>query len=142
MTAAYLLKRAGKTVALVDRRRVGERETGHTTAHLTAVTDRPLTELVSTLGEDHAQAVWDAGFAAIAQIHEIVVRENIECDFSWVPGYLFPRAAADPEQARIDCGREAEVAEQLGFDATYQDEVPLLGSSRRAVRGRRHGSIP
>jgi len=126
VTAAYLLKRAGKTVALVDRRRVGERETGHTTAHLTAVTDRRLTDLVSTVGEDHAQAAWDAGFAAIAQIHEIVVRENIECNFSWVPGYLFSSPKADLEQARIDCGREVEVAERLGFDATYVDEVPIL----------------
>ena len=43
MTAAYLLKRAGKTVAVIDRDRLGGVDTGHTTAHVTCVTDEDLT---------------------------------------------------------------------------------------------------
>jgi glycine/D-amino acid oxidase-like deaminating enzyme/nitrite reductase/ring-hydroxylating ferredoxin subunit len=126
LTAAYLLKQAGKTVALIERRHVCESDTGHTTAHLTAVTDRSLSDLAGSLGEDHAQAVWDAGFAAISQLHEITLAERIDCDFAWVPGYLFSSAKEDLERARIDCGREAEIAEKLGFDALYMDDVPMF----------------
>ncbi|MES2962931.1 MAG: FAD-dependent oxidoreductase, partial [Bdellovibrionota bacterium] len=39
LTAADLLKRAGKTVAVIDLGRVGYGESGHTTAHLTEVFD-------------------------------------------------------------------------------------------------------
>jgi hypothetical protein len=38
---------------------------GHTSAHLTMVTDARLTELVKRFGRNHAQAVWDAGLAAM-----------------------------------------------------------------------------
>ena len=36
------------------------------------VTDARLSELVKGFGRTHAQAVWDAGLAAIAKIDEIV----------------------------------------------------------------------
>src|SRR5580698_10608967 len=65
VTAAYLLKKSGATVALLDRDRFASAETGHTTAHLTYVTDLRLQELVEYFGRDHAQATWDAGHAAI-----------------------------------------------------------------------------
>src|SRR5688500_152639 len=58
ITAAYLLKKAGHTVALVDRRRLATVDTGHTTAHLTHVTDTRLSELVKRFGRDHAHAAW------------------------------------------------------------------------------------
>ena len=67
LTAAYLLKRAGRTVAVIDRGRCGGVDTSHTTAHVTCVTDSDLSELVKHFGRDHAQAVWDAGLAAIAE---------------------------------------------------------------------------
>src|SRR5438477_3075509 len=66
LTAAYLLLKAGRSVALLERARCIEIDTGHTSAHLTMVTDAWLTDLVSHFGRDHAQAVWDAGLAAIA----------------------------------------------------------------------------
>lgn len=46
ITAAYLLKKAGSTVALIERERVASIDTGHTTAHLTYVTDVQLQQLV------------------------------------------------------------------------------------------------
>jgi cation diffusion facilitator CzcD-associated flavoprotein CzcO len=49
ITAAYLLKRAGYTVALVERGRCGGVDTSYTTAHLTYVTDQRLTQLVKNL---------------------------------------------------------------------------------------------
>lgn len=72
LTAAYLLKRAGRSVAVIDRGRVGGVDTMRTTAHVTAVTDLDLTELDRNFGRDHAQAAWDAGYAAIQQIESIV----------------------------------------------------------------------
>src|SRR5262245_35731464 len=65
LTTAYLLKRAGRTVAVLDRAKAGGYDTMATTAHVTCVTDLDLQELERKFGRDHAQAVWDAGTAAI-----------------------------------------------------------------------------
>lgn len=124
-TAAYLLKRDGHRVALLDRAAPASIDTGHTTAHLTAVTDTRLTTLIDTFGEDHARAIWDAGFAAISTIDEIVRREQIDCHFAWVPGYLHlpvEDAGADPTELQ----KEAAAAQQLGFDAEYRERVPFM----------------
>ena len=45
VTASYLLKRAGVSVALVERNRCVEGETAYTTAHLTPVIDTRLKDL-------------------------------------------------------------------------------------------------
>jgi glycine/D-amino acid oxidase-like deaminating enzyme len=76
ITTAYLLKKAGSTVALIERERVASIDTGHTTAHLTYITDVELKELARNFGEDHAQAAWDAGAAAIDEIERIVEKKK------------------------------------------------------------------
>ena len=86
IVTAYLLQKAGVSVALLERERLASRDSGHTTAHLTHVTDKRLHELVKDFGRDHARAAWDAGAAAIDEIERMVREENIACEFSRVPG--------------------------------------------------------
>jgi glycine/D-amino acid oxidase-like deaminating enzyme/nitrite reductase/ring-hydroxylating ferredoxin subunit len=127
LTAAYLLTAAGKTVALVERERCAAVDTGHTSAHVTMVTDRRLTDLVKTFGRDHAQAVWDAGLASMGQIDAIVRDERIACDFAWVRGYLHAPIGAKPGDHRKAFEDEAALASELGFDAERIDNVPFVG---------------
>src|SRR5689334_6082377 len=72
IATAYLLKKAGLKVALIERGRLGGVDTSHTSAHLTYVTDLRVKKLVDTWGKDHAQAVFDAGQAALQQIEQII----------------------------------------------------------------------
>ena len=127
LTTAYLLTRAGRRVVLLERHRCAEVDTAHTSAHLTMVTDTRLSELVHRYGRSHAQAVWDAGRAAIAQIDEIACEHEIDCGFKWVEGYLHargPRPSADEADA---FRAEATLACELGFDATFMTTVPFAG---------------
>src|ERR1043166_4129853 len=91
ITTARLLKKTGLTVALIERERVASVDTGHTTAHLTYVTDVQLHELAKNFGQDHAQAAWDAGAAAIDEIERIVAEEQSDCEFTRVPSYVHIR---------------------------------------------------
>lgn len=125
-TAAYLLRKAGASVALLERGRFDSGETGHTTAHLTYVTDTRLHELVKTFGRDHAQAAWDAGRAAIQQISAIAEAEKIPCEFAWVPGYLHAPSSGGEEEEIAALREDARLANELGFDAQFMEEVPLL----------------
>jgi glycine/D-amino acid oxidase-like deaminating enzyme/nitrite reductase/ring-hydroxylating ferredoxin subunit len=127
LTAAYLLKRAGKTVALLERNRLATIDTGHTTAHVTAVTDLRLQDIAKTFGKDAARATWDAGAAAIDQIVSNIRREDIACDFHWLPGYLHaPLGKPVDESARQELQNEADLANELGITAAYEAAVPFF----------------
>ena len=127
LTAAYLLALEGRRVAVLERERCAEIDTGHTTAHLSMVTDQRLADLVKNFGRDHAQAVWDAGLAAIGQIDAIISELEIACDFAWVPGYVHAPIGAPAGEAAGSFKDEASVAADLGFDAAFLDEVPFVG---------------
>jgi glycine/D-amino acid oxidase-like deaminating enzyme/nitrite reductase/ring-hydroxylating ferredoxin subunit len=133
VTAAYLLQRSGRRVALLERHRCLAGDTGHTSAHLSYVTDKPITALVKDIGEDHARAVWDAGRAATLMIGDIVRKERIECGFAWLPGYLHEPALDEADGAEEDRLRaEADLATALGFEAVYIETVPFI--ERAGVR--------
>jgi len=128
VTAAYLLKKAGLSVVLLERDRCGGVDTGHTTAHLTYVTDLRLHELVKRFDRDHAQAAWDAGAAAIDRIEEIVRGERLDCAFGRTPGYLHAPVDGDPEDEREGLQEDADLARELGFEAEFMESVPLTGT--------------
>jgi glycine/D-amino acid oxidase-like deaminating enzyme/nitrite reductase/ring-hydroxylating ferredoxin subunit len=126
ITTAYLLKQAGRTVALLERDLLARADTGHTTAHLTAVTDLYRTDAVKSFGKDATRAVWDAGVAAIDQIVTNIRAENISCDFRWVPGYLHAPFEMGDQKERAQLEREAEVARELGIESEFLTSIPYF----------------
>ena len=126
ITAAFLLKKAGFKVALVERDRCASGDTRHTTAHLTHVTDLRLHQLVNRFGNDHARAAWDAGRAAIHQIHELVTQQELDCEFAWVPAYLHAPRGKRTKSATTALKRDAQLAAELGFEGQYVDSVPFI----------------
>ena len=132
IVTAYLLKQAGLRVALVERRRLAERDTGHTTAHLTYVTDISLDELAKLYSREQAKATIDAGAFAIDEIERIARKEKIECEFSRVPGYLHAPLTGGQEDVRVRLKKDAKIANDFGFEASYLDRVPFM--NRPGVR--------
>lgn len=124
ITAAYLLKQSGAKVILLDRARCAAADTAHTTAHLTYVTDTRLNGLVKTFGRDGAKAFWEAGIAAIDQIYSLAKSDSPDCDFKWVPGYLFASLNSDAEKERESLEADAQLAREFGFDAKFMSETP------------------
>jgi glycine/D-amino acid oxidase-like deaminating enzyme/nitrite reductase/ring-hydroxylating ferredoxin subunit len=130
LTAALLLKRAGKRVVVCDRGQVGSGETGHTTAHLTQVTDLRLTELIRRSGKEAAERTWRGGKLSIDFIESQVDSLGIDCGFARVPGFVI--ASIDgTEDESASLRNEAEAAAGLGFAARFVERGPVL--SRPAV---------
>ena len=126
LTAAYLLQRSGRRVAVLERMRAGGVDSMQTTAHVTCVTDSDLSELVGRFGRDHAQAAWDAGFAAIEQIESIVEGEGIDCGWTRLAGVKhLPVTGGPGDTARLR--EEARIARELGFDAEFVERAPFAG---------------
>lgn len=95
LSTAYLLGREGRSVVVLDDGLIGGGMTGRTTAHLTNAFDDRYVEMEKIHGEDGARFVAESHTAAIEKINEIVTRENIDCDFEWLDGFLFAQTPDD-----------------------------------------------
>jgi glycine/D-amino acid oxidase-like deaminating enzyme/nitrite reductase/ring-hydroxylating ferredoxin subunit len=95
LSTAYLLGREGRSVVVLDDGLIGGGMTGRTTAHLTNAYDDRYVEMEKSHGEEGARFIAESHTTAIEKINEIVTRENIECDFEWVDGFLFAQTPDD-----------------------------------------------
>src|SRR6185503_10701511 len=125
LTTAYLLKKMGKTVCVLERDRLGGGDTERTTAHLSYVTDTRLSELVKTFGKDAARLTWHGGMAAIDCIEAIAEHEQIDCAFRRLPGFLHASLLNDENETK-DLQKDADLARDLGFAASFVERVPYL----------------
>ena len=135
LTAAYLLKQSGRTVAVIERMRAGGVDSTATTAHVTCVTDLDLAALVKNFGRDHAQAVWDAGFAAIERIESIVAAERIDCHWKRIAGVKHLPAEGTSAHDAESLAAEAQLARELGFDASFVERAPFVARPAAVFEG-------
>lgn len=130
LTAAWLLKRAGKKVAVLEMHRILSGQTGQTTAHLTELLDTPYTTLTKDFGEKGAHLAASSSRAAIEQIASLVESLGIDCGFTRAPAYRY----AENERELRDLLLEVAAAKQAGLLATFTKEVPLPFPVKGAMR--------
>jgi len=136
LTAAWLLKRGGKRVAVLELAEVGSGSTGRSSGHLTALPDQPLDKLVSDFGEEGARSVLRNGQEAIDLVESIAAGGG-DVGFERVPGYRFTEHADQVERLR----KESMLAARLGLSAGFVDSVPLPFPVPGALRVERQGQI-
>ncbi|WP_159790347.1 FAD-dependent oxidoreductase [Sodalinema gerasimenkoae] len=130
LTAATLLKRAGKTVAVIESKRVAMGVSGHTTAKVTSLHQLIYADLIQQLGEDKARLYGESNQAAMEQVAQLVKEEQIDCDFSRQSAYTF---ADSPEQlSQVEA--EVEAAIKLGLPASFVKETSLPFAIEGAVK--------
>ncbi len=121
ITAAYMLARDGRSVVVIDDGAIASGETHHTTAHLSNALDDRYYELERLHGQRGARLAADSHGAAINAIEEITRRENIECDFERLDGYLF----VPPGESTEVLHRELTAAQRAGVEVEYLNRLPL-----------------
>lgn len=132
LTAAYLLTRAGLSVAVLEARRIGRQVTGRSTAKITAQHTLIYKHLVDTIGIDQARLYAHANRSGIEQIRNWVDELKIDCDFEAKDAYVY---TCDPGR-RAEIEAEAEAARQLGFIADVLTKAPLPFETVGALRFR------
>jgi glycine/D-amino acid oxidase-like deaminating enzyme/nitrite reductase/ring-hydroxylating ferredoxin subunit len=130
LTAADLLKKAGLTVAVVERDRVVEGVTGHTTAKVTAGHGVKYSELASTFGDAAARTYAESNLAALEYMAALVDRQGIDCEFERKDNYVY----ADAEEDIETLVREAEACSAAGLAAELVTATPLPWQVAAAVR--------
>lgn len=133
LTTALLLKRAGKTVAVFERERIGAGDTGNTSAHVTYLTDSPLSSLSREVGEEAAGLVW-RGQAAAIDLIEAHAADGIACGFQRVPGFLCAPFFDPVTESDLDTLRkEAERDVEGGFPVRFLESGPITGKPAIAI---------
>ena len=113
MTTAYLLLQEGRSVVILDDGAIGGGQTERTTAHITNAIDDRYRNIEIWHGREGARQAAASHSAAINRIEEIVAKENIECEFERVDGYLFgpPSESARLLQEELDAARRAGLSQ-------------------------------
>ena len=120
LSIAYLLARAGKTVAVLEDGPLVGGESSATTAHLTCVLDERYDDLERIHGAEGARLAAESHLTAINRMETIVNSERMDCDFERLNGYLF-RTPDEDDDVLV---REMAAAQRAGIDATLVDNPP------------------
>jgi glycine/D-amino acid oxidase-like deaminating enzyme/nitrite reductase/ring-hydroxylating ferredoxin subunit len=121
LSTAYILSKAGKSVAVMEDGYIGSGETGHTTAHITQALDDRYFNLEKAFGPDGATLAANSHTEAINFIESVTVEEKIECDFERVDGYLF----ADSNDDLGTLNDEYQATHRVGIITELVPHAPL-----------------
>lgn len=132
LTTAYFLQKAGQSVALLDCGPPGGGMTARSSGHLTCALDDRWADLIELRGIDEARLAAESHADAIDTIERLCTREQIDCDFARLDGFLF-LAPGDPPSL---LEQEIEAAHRVGLDSvTWAERAPLPGyDSGRCLR--------
>lgn len=129
ITAAILLKRAGKRVVLLEMDGVLRGATGYTTAKVSSTQSTIYQQLIKEHGNDTAIAYAAAQEAALAQIRTLV-DEGIDCDFEIRPNFVYAESQSEVDSIR----NEVEAANAAGLECSFVTETELPYEVAGALR--------
>lgn len=117
---AYCLSRAGKKVIIVEAGFIGSGETGRTTAQLVTALDKRYYEMEEIFGKEKTNLIAQSHKEAIEFVEHTIIKENIDCDFQHVDGYLF----AHPTDQKDCLTKELEAALRAGVNVQAMTTTP------------------
>jgi glycine/D-amino acid oxidase-like deaminating enzyme/nitrite reductase/ring-hydroxylating ferredoxin subunit len=129
LTAAVLLREAGRTGAVIVADRVVRRVSGRTTAKITSAHGIVYRHLLTQFGKEGALLYAQANQSAIERVASFIQQRNIFCDFKRTSAYTFVESGSVDELRD-----EYEAADSLGLPVTYTEDVPLPFRVRAAMR--------
>jgi glycine/D-amino acid oxidase-like deaminating enzyme/nitrite reductase/ring-hydroxylating ferredoxin subunit len=122
LTAAYILSRAGKKVAVLEARKIGEGATGSSTGNLYCTIGSPgLHNLKSKFNTQKIKEVVESRATAVNFIEARIKEFAIECDFNRVPWSLF----AENSAGKSFVEKEKQAAQEAGLAVTEHFAIQL-----------------
>ena len=121
LTAARLLKDAGRSVAVIEMDRIVRGVTGYTTAKVTVGHSLIYQQLEKKHGPAMARAYARANTEAMVQMARWIADEAIDCDFERRSNYVYSETleGLGPVRAEVDAARRS------GLSASFVRELDL-----------------
>ena len=121
LSCAWMLLREGRSVVVLESGVLARGETSRTTAHLSFALDDRYYKLERLFGKDGARRAYGSHAGAVDTIEDIVNREQIDCEFTRLDGYLF----GPPNEPKDELEREFHAARRAGVPVDRVDRAPL-----------------
>ena len=128
LLTGLLLARAGRRVAVLEARRVGDGTTGHTTAKVSVLQGTRLSRVARTNPPSVVRDYVAANQEGQAWLREFCTTHDVP--YQDRPAYTYATTRVGELRARA----ELSVAGLAGLDATWEEETELPYSIRGAVR--------
>lgn len=118
---AYLLAKAGKSVAIVEAREFSAGSTGGTTAKLSSQHQLVYHEILERDGLETAKQFYEANEDGRKLIESIIKEHNIDCDFSEEDAYVFTQDGSHTDNLK----EEAKAYDEIGIDGGMTTSLPI-----------------
>lgn len=112
---SHALHNAGYNVVVIDKRDVANGSSAATTSMLQYEIDVPMVDLANMIGITSAVECYKAGIVAIDTLHDLVVKEKIDCGFDMKESLQ----VAHSKKAVKALRKEFEMRDQHGFDVKW-----------------------
>jgi glycine/D-amino acid oxidase-like deaminating enzyme len=130
LTCAYLLKRSGLSVAVLEKNTVGSGTSGGTTGKVTSQHGLIYAELSERFGQETVRTYADANQTAIDRIEQVIKQEKIDCGWRRVDNYVYTADLNKIPQFKA----EAKAAKSLGLPASFETKLSLPFKVAAAVK--------
>jgi glycine/D-amino acid oxidase-like deaminating enzyme/nitrite reductase/ring-hydroxylating ferredoxin subunit len=130
LSTAWELARAGRSVAVLEARRVAAGVTGHTTAKVTALHTLIYDKLRRTRGVEGARLYARSQSEAVERMAQIVGELGVDCEWERRDAFTYVCEEGRVEEIRA----EAEAAREAGLPASFVTETGLPFPVAGAVR--------
>lgn len=130
LTIAQVLKKAGRTVAVLERRTIANGTTSGTTGKVTSQHGLLYAELIKQCGRKNIQLYADVYTQALSDIETLIKTESIDCNWSRDDNYVY---TADTDKIK-QFHQEAEAAISLGLPASFETRLDLPFAVQGAVK--------
>jgi glycine/D-amino acid oxidase-like deaminating enzyme/nitrite reductase/ring-hydroxylating ferredoxin subunit len=130
VTVAHLLKREGKSVALLELGRVGQGTTGNTTAKLTVGQGLVYADLVAKHGSEAARLFAESNAEAIREMARLAADLGIDCDWEPASNYVYTESSG----RLVKLEEELRATRSAGIAAELTRETDLPFAVAGAIR--------
>lgn len=111
LTCAYYLSNLGYNVTVLEKYKIGQKTTGHSTAKITSQHGLFYDYLLNSYGNKYAKDYLDCNEQAIQNIKDIIDKEKISCDFEYQNNYVYTTKREELRAIK----KELSALETIGF---------------------------
>jgi glycine/D-amino acid oxidase-like deaminating enzyme/nitrite reductase/ring-hydroxylating ferredoxin subunit len=129
LSTAYYLSSQGLKVAVLEKDFIGSKTSGYTTAKITSQHGLIYKHLIDDYNYNFAKKYLDANQLAIENISNIIIKENIDCDFERQNSYVY----SDNLEGLNKIKSEVESVQSLGFNANFINNLDVPFSYNGAI---------
>ncbi|NBI07278.1 FAD-binding oxidoreductase [Senegalia massiliensis] len=119
--AAYEIAKLGKSVTLLEARKLIYGTTGFTTSKLSAQHNIIYNELIERYGKEKARNYYDANMEGIEIIKNIAKKHDIKCELKEQDAYVYTIDKSKVSHIK----KEAKAYENLSIDGELVEKLPV-----------------